>query len=130
MKKILKFILIAWGVMMFYGVRSYAVDMDTWTSSNTATADTLKNLCPGGYEVVNGSTVTFGNRGVIHGVCINTAVAGTLTLYNSSATATSAIAAINTNSAIPCYYYDVAVTSGVTYTNSATANTTILYQCY
>lgn len=107
-----------------------AVANNIWLSSNTATADTTQNLCPGKTYVVGTSTVTEGNHGVFHGVCINTGSAGTFTVYNSSATATSPIAAINTATAQPCSLYDVGVSSGLTYTNSATANLTILYQCY
>ena len=107
-----------------------ALDTDVWLSSNTATADTTKNLCPGQTYVVQGSTYTSGNHAVFHGACINTPVAGTLTIYNSSATATAPIAAISTSTGMPCSLYDVQVSSGLTYTNSATANVTILYQCY
>lgn len=114
---------------------SYAVVMDSWVSSNTATADTIKNLCPGTSTLlVNGSTQTWGNRGVFHGVCINTGAVGSLSVWNSSApvaaNAPSPIAVMNTATAQPCSIYDVGFSSGLTYTNSATANITLLYQCY
>jgi hypothetical protein len=90
-----------------------------WRSSNTATADTAKALCTQGNP----------RRGVVHGACVNTGVAGTLTIYNSSSTAANPIAAINTANAI-CTYYDVLMSSGIVYTNSATANVTIMYDCF
>lgn len=100
-----------------------AFQTSLWLSSNTSTADTTQNLCK---NYNSGGSV----RGVFHGVCLNTATAGTLTIYNSSGTANNPIAAMDTNRAVPCNYYDVEVSSGLTYTNSATANVTILYQCY
>ena len=130
MKKILAII----ASFLMFSSQCFALDTDVWLSSNTATADTTKNLCPGiPYSVASSSyttnTYTSGNHGIVHGVCINTGAAGTLTVYNSSATATSPIAAMNTAAAAPCSFFDVAVSSGLTYTNSATANVTILYQC-
>lgn len=103
---------------LFLGGHSYAIDLSVWISSNTATADTTKSLC-----------TTYTARGILRGACVNTGVAGTLTLYNSNATATNPVAAIDTSTK-GCQFYDVAAMSGVTYTNSATANVTILYQCY
>ena len=90
-----------------------------WRSSNTATADSTKQLCTQGTP----------RRGLFHGACVNTGAAGTLTVYNSSSTAANPVAAINTAAAI-CLYYDVALSSGLVYTNSATANVTLLYDCY
>lgn len=87
-----------------------------WKSSNTATADTTKSLCGTG-------------RGIIHGARVNTGAAGTLTIYNSRASATLPVAAINT-AALASLDFDVLLSSGVTYTNSATANVTLLYDCY
>lgn len=117
---------------------SYAVDTDVWVASHTATADTTKNLCPGvPYSVASSSfaftTYTEGNHGVFHGACVNGGVAATtLTVYNSSATATGVIpiAIIQTSTTMPCSLYDVAVSSGLTYTTSGTADISILYQCY
>lgn len=118
--------------LSIFGIASLglAVGNSVWISSNTATADTTKNLCPGQTYVIQGSTVTEGNHGVFHGACINAGATGTLTIYNSSATANIPIAAITTSTAMPCSLYDVQTSSGLTYTNSATANVTILYQCY
>jgi hypothetical protein len=119
MKKILAILLLTGGLAQ--------AAQPVWLSSNTATADTTQNLCKG---LSNASGFFSNNHGIFHGACINTGVAGTLTIYNSSATATSPIAAINTGTAQPCSLYDVSISSGLTYTNSATANVTILYQCY
>lgn len=90
-----------------------------WTSSNTATADSTKALCTQGTQ----------SRAVLHGACVNTGVAGTLTLYNARSTAANPVAAINTANA-GCFYYDVVTSSGLVYTNSATGNVTILYNCF
>lgn len=93
-----------------------------WISSNTATADTTQNLC----KPKQGNTTA---RGLFHGARINTGGAGTLTVYASSASATSPIAAINT-AAVASLDYDVIVSSGLTYSQTGTANITLLYQCY
>lgn len=123
-----KFIAILISFFMFSGP-AFCFE-PTWISSNTATADTTKNLCPGQTYLIGTSTVTEGNHGIFHGACVNTGVTGTLTVYNSSATATVPIAAILTSTSMPCSLYDVAVSSGLTYTNSATGNVTILYTCF
>lgn len=109
---------------------AYAINIAVWSSSNTATADTTKNLCPGLPYLIGTSTVTEGNHGIIHGACINSGQPGTLTVYNSSATATNPIFALSTSTAMPCSQYDVAVSSGLTYSNSSTANVTLTYTCY
>lgn len=108
---------------LFLGLSSvlYATP-NVWVSSHTATADTTKVLCPNYPNATDG-------RGIIHGLCVNTGTAGTYTLYNSSAAAVNTIAAISTAST-GCLYYDIAVSSGITYTNSATADVTLLYGCY
>lgn len=92
-----------------------------WVSSNTATADTTKNLC-----ISRSGTSP---RGMFHGARVNTGSAGTLTIYASSATASNPIAAINT-AAVASLDYDVAVSTGLTYSQTGTANITLLYQCY
>ena len=126
----MKKILLAGFISLFSMGMARAVAPDVWLSSNTATADTTQNLCKGTTYTNGSSTYTSGDHGVLHGVCINTGVAGTFTVYNSSASANSPIAAINTGTSQPCSIYDVSVSSGLTYTNSATANITILYQCF
>ena len=94
---------------------------EAWLSSTTATADTTKNVC-------------MSKRGVFHGVCVSspTALASTYTVYNSSASAINPIAVIDATGR-GCYYYDVVastVNKGLTYSNSSTANVTLLYNCY
>jgi hypothetical protein len=94
---------------------------NVWKSSTTATADTTKALC-------NPRT----QGAILHGVCISKADAGTFTIYDSSATANFPIAVIQSTSAAQsgCLFYDVKVSSGLTYTNSvAGTNATILYGC-
>lgn len=103
------------------GVRSNAAGIDFWISSNTATADTAQKLCPKGNTAKQG-------HGVISSVCVNTGTAGTFTIYNASAAAVNPIAAIDTASK-GCMDYDVFITSGLSYTNSATANVTVTYSC-
>lgn len=112
----MKRILLA-GVLIFSTVSAYAVG-SVWTSSNTATADTGKGLCVAGSP-----------RALLHTACVNTGSAGTLTLYNAKASAANPVAAINTAAAL-CLTYDVALSSGLSYTNSATANVTMTYSCY
>jgi len=108
-----------------------ALQTDIWLSSNTATADTTQNLCKGQNFLVGTSTVTEGGHGILHGVCINSgAPNGTFTVYNSSGTASNPIAAVQTSTMTSCNFYDVLVSTGLTYSNSSTANVSILYQCY
>lgn len=115
----MKKILIALSLIMA-PMSAYAVTA-VWVSSNTATADTTKNLCFPRSGI--------GARALFHGARINTGAAGTLTIYASSGTAASPIAAINT-AALASLDYDVAVSTGLTYSQTGTANITLLYQCY
>jgi hypothetical protein len=91
-----------------------------YRSSFTATADTTKNLC-------------MNRRGFLHGVCVSSATAlpSTFIVYATSATAANIIATID-GTKTGCYYFDVVASTptGLTYSNSATANTTVLYDCY
>lgn len=95
-------------------------DYRIYRSSNTATADTAQAVC---------RQVKASRHGLLRGACVNTGVAGTFTIYNASSTAVNPVAAINTTNA-GCFFYDVAMSSGIVYTNSATANVTLLYDCY
>lgn len=106
--------------ILFVGGISWALGPGVWKSSNTATADTAQKLC---------NQTASARRGVFHGACVNTGAAGTLTIYNSSSTAVSPIAAINTAN-LACLYYDVFMSSGIVYTNSATGNVTMMFDCY
>lgn len=105
-----------------------------WISSHTATADTTKILCQSNTFVVAGSTFTNGGKGILHSVCVNDASAGsgTVTIYNSSSTAVNPVAIIRSTSAVSsgCNMYDVYMSSGLVYTNSATNDVTITYECY
>lgn len=121
MKKIVGIACLTAFFVFMVWVFSYASG-PVWSSSNTATADTTQALC----------TKTFLSswpHGIVHGLCVNTGAAGTYTIFNSSAAAIQPLAAIDTT-AKGCQYYDVQMSSGVTYTNSATANVTLLYSCY
>lgn len=110
---------------------AFAVNLDMWLSSNTAAADTTLNLCVGKNYLVGTTTITEGGHGIFHGLCINSGVlGGVATIYNSSGSATNPIAAVATTTMTPCSFFDVSVSSGLTYSNSTTANLTILYQCY
>jgi hypothetical protein len=117
MKKFLLLVASIFGMSSF----SFAVANNVWTSSNTATADTAQVLC---------SQANTARHGVFHGACVNTGAAGTLTIYNSSSTAVNPIAAINTAAVVPCALFDAGMANGIVYTNSSTANVTLLYTCY
>ena len=110
------------GFLSFCGACiTYALP-SVYLSSNTATADTTQALCT---QTSPGSQP----HGIVHTVCINTGTAGTLTLYNANGSGVNRAAAISTAN-VGCQIFDVALSSGITYTNSATANVTISYQCY
>lgn len=131
-KKILGIALVAAFFVFMAHVFSMAVDNNVWLSSNTATADTTKNLCTAVNYLVGTTTITVGGHGVFHGVCVNDAGStGTISVFNSSGTSTSPIAVIRATSTVSaCKYYDVQISSGLTYTTSAPNDTTFLYQCY
>lgn len=95
--------------------------IDVFVASNTVTADTAQRLCPKNYTTRQG-------HGVLDSVCVNTGAAGTFTVYNASGAAVNPIAAIDT-AAKGCMNYDVGFSSGLTYSNSATANVTVSYTC-
>lgn len=101
---------------------------DTWVSSFTATVDTTKNVCGADRGIVTNK------RGFFHGVCVSSASVGggVYTVYNASASAINPLAVIDTTTK-GCYYYDVVASTaskGLTYSNSSTANVTLLYNCY
>lgn len=118
----MKKIVLLLALISLFQASCFAIRADVWISSNTATADTTKALC-------NNTFPSSWPHAILHGICVNTGSAGTFTLYNSSASAIQPIAAIDTT-AKGCQNYDVQLSSGLTYTNSATANVTVLYQCY
>lgn len=93
-----------------------------WTSSHTATADSLQSLCGKNNR----------RRALLHTVCINDAPAGTVTLFDGVLMATNTIAVIRSTSAVNggCFLYDVQTTSGVTYTTSQPMDVTFSFSCY
>jgi uncharacterized protein YfiM (DUF2279 family) len=109
-------------ISLFMASALMAANTGIWRSSHTATADTTKNLC--------GQT---SGRAMLHGVCVNDVpgASGTVTLYDSRAAASGAIAVIRSTAAYTsgCQFFDVAVSSGLSYTNSTTNDITILYNC-
>lgn len=94
--------------------------VDVWKSSSTAVASTgLQTICGAG------------NRGILHGVCTDFAVASSsMTLYNSSWTVSGvrSIGPIGTT-AEGCKYYDTDLPNGISYFKNNTAAVTILYRC-
>lgn len=94
---------------------------DVWIATNTATADTTKALCLS-------NSLHGRRRAVVHSVSVNTGAAGTFTIYNSSAAASNPVAAIDTT-AKSYHEFNVQLSTGITYTNSATANVTMMYIC-
>lgn len=95
-----------------------------WRSSHTTTADTTQKLCN-----QTGSV----RRGILHGVCVNTAVSGgSITVYNSSSTAVNAVAVLASTATLVsgCQFYDISMSSGIVYTTSQPNDTTFLYDCY
>lgn len=111
----MKKILVA-ATALFFASIAYAVP-GVWVSSNTATADTNKNLC--------------GNsKALFHGVCVNQENGGTVSIFDARGNAVNPIAVIVSSSAVGnCLFYDVKVSSGLTYAKTTTTNATFLYQC-
>lgn len=93
-----------------------------WSSSHTATADSLKSLCGSNNK----------RRGVLHSVCVNDGPGGTVTLFDSVLSNTTTFAVIRTTSAVTagCLLFDVVTSSGITYTTSAPNDITFSYSCY
>jgi hypothetical protein len=106
--------------LFFIPVIAFATSTQLWKSSFTTTADTTKNLCTN-------------KKGIIHSVCVDsgTAAASTFSIFASSATSANPIAVIDATTR-GCLVYDVIASTptGLTYSNSSTANVTILYDCY
>lgn len=101
----------------------YAFQTTVWNSSNSAVNISTTALCT--------ETGATGIRGVLHGVCINTAAAGSVQVFNSSGSATNPITGVySTATQVPCNFYDVAVTSNISVNHNGTADITVLFQCY
>lgn len=104
-----------------------------WTSSHTATADTTQILCNSRTYIVGSSTYTAGGKAILHSVCVNDAgAAGTITIYNSSSTATNTFAILRATTTAngPCAYFDVDFSSGLVYTTGAANDVTFTFECY
>lgn len=119
-KWILLFIL---GFIVFGAISAHAdvsVTATQWISSNTATADTTKNIrCS---SVQNNPGCKF------HGVVVSSAgINSSIIIYNSSATAANTITTLDTTVRGATYLFDVFLSTGLTYTTVGTANLTILY---
>lgn len=113
-------------LLMLLGPR-YAFAVDTvWLSTTTATADTTKVLCPREASVARG-------HGVLHSICVNTPVTGLdgrFTVYSASASATNPLAIVWSGTASQgCSVYDIAFSSGLSYTSVSTANVTATFTC-
>jgi hypothetical protein len=113
------------------GIKAWAVADNVWLSSNTAVNNSTTTLCGTINYLVGTSTYTQVLHGVLHGVCINTAAAGNIQIFNSSATAVNSVTGVlSTATQEPCNFYDVAMSSGITYNKNGTADISILYSCY
>lgn len=101
----------------------FAISDAIWYSSHTATADTTKAIC----------NQTFGSsqpHAVLHGVCVNTgASTSSFSVFNSSASSANPVAVIDSTTK-GCQLFDIYLSSGLSYTNSSTADVTIAYSCY
>lgn len=117
----MKRLLIA-ATILLSSTMAFASGADLWISSNTATADTNKVLCPK-YPTAKQS------HGALGSVCINFTTPGTYSVYNASGSAINPIATIDT-SVRGCLRYDISFSSGLTYVNSSTANVTAMYNCF
>ncbi len=119
--------------ILFLSSYAMAINTAVWRSSHTTTADTTQKLCSGSTYLLGTSTLTYGNLGVLHGVCVNDAPAvGTIAVYDSSSTAVNAFAVMRSTTVAngPCSFFDVQVSSGLVYTTSAANDVTFLYQCF
>lgn len=120
-KWILLFIL---GFVVFGSIVAHAgtvVDPTMWISSYTATNDTTGRIVC--------SSVASGGGCRFHGVVISsTGTASSMTIYNSSSTATNVFTVINT-AVQGTYMYDVYLSSGLVYTTTgaSAAKVNILY---
>ena len=96
-----------------------AFQTGVWLSSNSAVnVSTSTSLCP--------ATSSGSFRGVLHGVCINTAATGNIQIFNSSGTAVNTITGLlSTATQEPCNFYDVAITSGIAVNKNGIADVTI-----
>ena len=123
----MKKLILVLGICFLFQSRVHALQTSVWLSSNVPTAVSTAAIC-GTYAVL-GTTTTL--RGILHGICINTAGTGNVQVFASTGTATSSITGLySTATQAPCNFYDVESVNGLSYNKNGTADVTILYQCY
>lgn len=123
----MKKLILVLGLIAVTGV-CWAANPSVWRSSFTNTADTTKNVCG------NDAGIVTNRRGFFHGVCVSSSAAtnGTVTVFNSSASAINPIAVVNTVTG-GCSYFDVVASTfakGLTYSTTGSGNVTLLYDCF
>jgi hypothetical protein len=119
----------------FFAFMCYAFSFafePVWLGSHTATADTTQVLCLSHTFLVGTSTITENGRGILHAVCINQGNQGTVTVYNSSSTAVNPVAVLLSTTAATagCFTYDIGMSSGIVYSDTAANDVTFTYSCY
>ena len=98
-----------------------------WISSNTAVAvDVVQPLC---------TQARTSRHGMFHGICVNSvnASSGTISIFNSSSTAVSPVAvtlATQTVAGSACRYFDVYMSSGISWSVTGINDVTAMYECY
>lgn len=115
MKKLLFSLLALVGLSTF----SHADIQGVYKSSFTQTDESLRIMRP-----ATGTPLS------LHGIIVSSAsaVGGLITVYDSSGTATNTIARVSLVN-LGAYYFDVKISSGLTYTTSTNSmGVTILYQ--
>jgi hypothetical protein len=95
--------------------RNPSQDYEVWRASFTTGTATTKYIA--------GTNTIFG--GVVNG---DSVASSSLSVYDSSATANSLITVIDGNSSFDRHMYDVAVSSGITYSSTGNGLYTILYK--
>jgi hypothetical protein len=124
----MKKLFLALGLCFLFQARAHAFQTAIWLSSNTATAQSTSTLC--GQYISNGTTTTL--HGVLHGVCVNTAAAGNIQVFNSTYTSmsNSLTGVYSTATQEPCNFYDATAPNGLMFLKVGTGDVSILYQCY
>lgn len=117
------------GLLFCLKSNSHALQAPVWLSSNTTVNESTVTLC--GQFVVNGASEAL--RGILHGVCVNTAAAGYLQVWGSTFTfngATSITGTLTTATQQPCNFYDALSVGGLAVNKVGTADVSLLYTCY
>lgn len=87
--------------------------------------------CPLGYAHISTATTTVvrSGKGTLRSLIINTAAAGTITIYDNTSAAGQVIAVIAASAPIGSnFYYDIAVTTGITIVTGAATDITVCYE--